>query len=109
MYQYHHVKILRVIDADTIEVSINLGFKLTRRDKVRLYGCNAYELREPKGKAAKNFVVDMLKDAQNVMIETHKSGNDKYGRYLAKVFIDGVDLSAHLIENGYAKPYMVDK
>lgn len=109
MYRYHHVKVLHVLDGDTIRVEVDLGFRLSRVDNMRLYGCDAYELKEPNGNKAKEFVENLILNAKEIILETHKSGEDKYGRYLAKMFVDGRDLSHLLIEADLAKPFMVDR
>lgn len=113
MYQYA-CEITRWLDADSVEVVIQLGFYLTRRDVVRLYGVNAPELhtRDPeekaRGLAAKAFVEQLAPPGTTVTIRSHKPTNptEKFGRWLAEVALpDGRDVARELIRANYGQPY----
>ncbi len=108
----------RVIDGDTIEVLIDAGFKMWTKQRVRLNGINCAEiLRDPSPDAARQFVIDKLKDVKFILIKTRKS--DLYGRYLGDVYYhptlttpaeiikNGFHLNRQLIEAGLAKPMLV--
>lgn len=90
MYNYEASNI-RVIDGDTIECDIDLGFRLKIREKFRFLGVDTCELNSSdpkereKAKAEKDFVVEAIKQAEKVLIKTHKTG--KYGRWLAQIFL----------------------
>lgn len=73
-----------VIDGDTLKVSIDLGFDMWTRHKLRLSKIDAFELDTPEGARAKAFVVRELKNEPYITIKSIK--DDKYGRYLADVF-----------------------
>ena len=116
MYQYR-AKVLKVTDGDTIEAVVDLGFKITIREKFRLYGVNTPESRtrdkeeKKKGLAAKEFVKKRIMDRE-VTIETTKKG--KFGRYLAKVYYsnamrENICLNDQLILEGHAKEYFGGK
>jgi endonuclease YncB( thermonuclease family) len=77
--------VLRVLDGDTIEAVIDLGFGITTTQTLRLRGIDCPELVSKEGKEAKAFVEDLLKPGTLVFIKTAKS--DKYDRYLVDVFI----------------------
>ena len=94
MYEYL-ATVNRVIDGDTIEVSVDLGFSLVWTTPVRLYGINAAETNSgvaaerSAAMAAKNFLTSSVM-GKEVRVKTVKP-KDKYGRYLAEVWkIDGL-------------------
>jgi len=110
MFEYK-AKVVRVIDGDTIEVLIDLGFYLTIREKVRLAGINAYEIKlgktttaedKSKGLEAKTFLENMLTDKE-VTLQTIKI-RGKYGRFIANMFLNdnGININDLLIQKGYA-------
>lgn len=103
--------LIRVIDGDTFEVKIDLGFHLFIIEKVRLYGVNTPEIRtrnqkeKLKGLEAKKFVEDIFNNnSTNLKIKSY--GKDKYGRILADFFIEDKMLSDLLLENKMAVEYM---
>lgn len=117
MYEYNAV-VTNVVDADTIEVSIDLGLKVwLTGERLRLYGIDAYETRlgrgtTPKmkklGLEGKEWVGETLWGIHGkITIETHRDKKGKYGRYLATVWykIPGqkkVNLNKELVRLGYA-------
>ena len=104
MYNYR-AKVIRVIDAETFEVMVDLGFKTYRREKIRLMGIDAYEKKTVKGQLATKWVEDILDG--DIELRVFKQG--KYGRYLAVVYYFDVgekkNLNKELVEMGYAKEY----
>lgn len=113
MYEYNG-KILKIIDGDTLDVSIDLGFGISNILRVRLAEINTEELNDAdmikraKAVEAKNRVVELCekKGADGVKISTFKDKKEKYGRYLAKIiFNDGACLNHILLEEGLAKKY----
>ena len=103
--------ILKVVDGDTVDVDIDLGFGLVySNQRLRLYGIDAWESRtrdldeKEKGLAAKAFVNEMAPVGTQVTIVTYKEG--KYGRILAEVFLDeDTNLNKLLTEKGHAERY----
>ena len=92
MYTYN-AKVLRVVDGDTIDVLIDLGFSTHRKIRVRLYGINTPESRtrdlaEKKlGLAAKDRLIEILDEQDNeITLESHGVG--KYGRCLGELFYE---------------------
>jgi len=106
MYEYR-ATVVKIVDADTFDVKIDLGFRMTTEQRLRLLGVDAWEVRgdeRTEGLAAKAFVVDAMPVGSTVIIRTEKTG--KYGRYLAHVELpDGRDLGETLIKEGHAEPY----
>src|SRR3989338_1982980 len=97
----------KVIDADTLKVRVDLGFGIRNRQVLRLRGIDAPELGTKSGDAARALVQSLLKEAS--AIELCSTRPDKYGRYLADVFIPaengGEDLFLNnvLLEKGHAR------
>lgn len=115
MYQYK-AKILKVVDGDTVEIDLDLGFNIIlANQKVRMAGVDTPESRttnkeeKPRGMLSKKKLAEKLPVGSWATIETLKSDNndDKFGRILG-VFIldDGTRVNQWLIDNNYAVPYM---
>ncbi len=109
VYEYK-VKLLKVVDGDTVDFMFDLGFNIKIKLRIRLARINTPELRgkeKKAGLAAKKFVRDMLESAQEIIVKTTKQG--KYGRYLGEIYykVEGdnskFNLNDLLLEDGYAK------
>lgn len=113
MFEYR-AKVMRVIDGDTVEVEIDLGFHIFVRDTVRLYGVNTPETHGPKAKTEKvagleatAFVQSWVTKNPMVTLRSHDAralGQEKYGRWLAVVSpaFGGTSLNDELIQAGHA-------
>jgi micrococcal nuclease len=117
MYEYFVKEVVKVVDGDTIDVIIDLGFDIMFASRVRLAGIDTPESRtkdkaeKALGLESKKYLADRLKDAKNIVIKTEKiNSTEKFGRVLGYLFINGDDVSLNmeLIDNGYAWPYMGD-
>jgi hypothetical protein len=75
----------RVVDGDTIKVTLDLGFKIRHQEILRLAKINAPEASTSKGKKSAQALQNILKDVPFLIIKTNKS--DIYGRYIADVFL----------------------
>ncbi|HLL69004.1 MAG TPA: thermonuclease family protein [Micromonosporaceae bacterium] len=96
--------VLRVIDADSLRMQLDLGWYTYRVENCRLGHCNAPELNTAAGRAARDFVLTLLTIGDPVTF-TSKS-LDKYGRPLGDITLaDGRDLATILIQAGHAAPY----
>ena len=116
MYEYK-CKILRVVDGDTVDIDIDLGFGIwMHNERVRMMGIDTPESRtrdkeEKKfGLASKQFVKDYMPvgSMQVLKTEIDRSGEDKkgkFGRILGDFIIDGNRLTDKMIEEGYAVAY----
>ena len=114
MYEYRVKKVHKVVDGDTIDVDIDLGFSVSLFSRVRLAGIDTPESRttDAKEKAlgleVKEKIKKELAAAKDVVIKTEKpDSSEKYGRILGWVFLDGSDVSLNqqLIDQGYAWTY----
>jgi micrococcal nuclease len=117
MYEYHVKKVTAVVDGDTIDVEIDLGFNVSFSQRVRLAGIDTPEsrtkdLNEKKlGLEAKDWLKSKLKDAEDIIIKTElPDSSEKYGRILGWLHIKGYDKSLNqmMIDEGYAWGYMGD-
>ena len=83
----YNAKCLKVVDGDTVDATVDLGFDTWKKIRIRLVGINTPETRtrdleeKAKGLAAKNFLIDLLKKHNNEFI-LHSQGVGKYGRCL---------------------------
>lgn len=113
MYEYK-CTVDRIIDGDTIDVWIDLGFKIKIHKRIRLFGINAPETRtkdldeKERGMAAKNYLISIIDHVDGeVIIQTKKDDTGKYGRILGTLFVAGTNQNLKMITIGLAKPYMV--
>ena len=106
---------MKVVDGDTIDVDIDLGFNISYTQRVRLAGIDTPESRtkDLKEKALGLEVKDKLKKsieaAKLVVVKTEKpDSTEKYGRILGWVYLDGAakSINEQLIDEGYAWGYM---
>ena len=110
---YHYkAKIDRVVDGDTVDVLIDLGFDMHSRQRVRLWGINTPECRtrdkreKALGLAAKARLIEILGFADNhCVIATRLDRKRKYGRVLWILYVDDLDINEQLIEEGHAVEY----
>ena len=113
MYEYK-VKVSDVIDGDTIDVVIDLGFDIFTNKRIRLYGIDCPEsrttdLHEKKlGLEAKEYLKNVLANASTVIVKTLSTdAHEKYGRVLGQIYTDSSEISVNelMISRGYAWSY----
>ena len=104
---------ISIYDGDTITVTLDLGFNIKKREKIRFYGINAPELKgieRADGLISKTFLKSLIDDAilkdKNIYIKTIKDSQEKYGRYLGVLFIDDLNINLKLLEEGLAVSFM---
>jgi micrococcal nuclease len=115
MYEYNIKKVTKIVDGDTIDVDIDLGFNISFAQRVRLAGIDTPESRtkdareKALGLEVKNKVKSAIDSAKTVIIKTElPDSTEKYGRILGWVYLDGAakSLNEQLIDEGYAWGYM---
>jgi len=115
MYEYFVREVKNVVDGDTIDVIIDLGFDILFSSRVRLAGIDTPESRtadkaeKALGIEAKEYLKKQLKDAKSVVIRTEKmDSSEKYGRILGWVYVNGDSESINnkMINDGYAWGYL---
>ena len=117
MYTYK-IKLDRVVDGDTIDAYIDLGFDVSIKKRIRFMGINTPESRtrdleeKARGLAAKDRVKQLLEGASIIQLKSHGVG--KYGRCLGELHVDIVDgkekmtlesINELLIKEGHAVEY----
>jgi len=111
MYQYK-AEVVKIVDGDTIDVVIDLGFKITTNQRIRMARINTpetYNVKKDseeyqKGMAAKQYVEQRLAANKNeINLETEKV-TEKYGRYIGTIWLadSTVSLNDELVEKGFA-------
>jgi micrococcal nuclease len=117
MYEYYVRKVEKVVDGDTIDVLIDLGFDILFQSRVRLAGIDTPESRtrdlaeKALGLESKEYLKNYLKDAKSVVIKTEKmNSTEKFGRILGWLYINGdtESINDKMINDGYAWGYMGD-
>lgn len=108
MYEYK-AKVIRIVDGDTIELLIDLGFGVSKVEMTRLANIDAYEKSLRNGQTAEekalgieatNYLIDLLSN-KDVIVKTVKDSG-KYGRYIANIFYNDESISDLMVKLGYA-------
>jgi micrococcal nuclease len=115
VFEYYVKKVSKVVDGDTIDVDIDLGFDISFSSRVRLAGIDTPESRttdkieKALGLESKEYLKKAIDASKTVVIKTEKmDSSEKYGRILGWVFLDGSEVSINqkMINEGYAWGYM---
>jgi micrococcal nuclease len=111
MYEYG-CKVTRVVDGDTVDCILDLGFSILHKCRVRLFGIDTPESRtrdkdeKVRGKLAAKFLKDAIDDGKKVILRTKlKDSKGKYGRVLGEVVVDDININVSMIENYLAVAY----
>jgi micrococcal nuclease len=106
LYQYK-AELIEVVDGDTYDFWVDLGFESFKRVRVRLLGLDTHEIYGTEKSSAeyrhgleeKRFAEEQLSEADEIYLRTYKNDETgKYGRYLAEVYVDGDDVKELLTE-----------
>lgn len=107
MYEYL-AHLVKVVDADTLHVTVDCGFDVHLGMTLRLYGVDAPETSTEEGKKAKTFAEDWFRRfGPDFFLSTVKDKKEKYGRYLGTCYdLHQTEcLNVDLVTNGHARPY----
>tara|TARA_E500000178_G_scaffold309954_1_gene324706 strand:- start:335 stop:790 length:456 start_codon:yes stop_codon:yes gene_type:complete len=111
-FSYRINKVTKIVDGDTIDVLLDMGFDIKYQSRVRLFGMDTPESRtrnkeeKVRGLISKEYLKQALKKAKKLTIKTHKgSETGKFGRILGEIFADGVNLNLKMCTEGYAVQY----
>ena len=115
-WNYKVASVDRVIDGDTIDITISLGFNLSIKQRVRVAGVDTPEKRtsdhdveKPLGIDATNWLKERLEGSNNLIVRTElgSGASGKYGRLLGWLYVgdEAVSLNEQMIEEGYAWAY----
>ena len=113
----YSAKLQRVVDGDTCDALIDLGFDTWVKKRIRFKGVDTWESRtrdleeKKKGLEAKAYVKDLLENSDDGKFSIISHGVGKYGRVLGELFVKGHDTSVNelLKENGHAYEYYGEK
>jgi micrococcal nuclease len=117
MFDYNVKKVTKIVDGDTIDVEIDLGFSISYAQRVRLAGIDTPESRttdkaeKALGLEVKKKLGELIANAKTIVIKTElPDSSEKYGRILGWLYLDGAETSVNeaLIAGGYAWGYMGD-
>ena len=107
MYKYN-AKVDRVVDGDTVDALVDLGFDTWKKVRIRMMGINTPESRtrdleeKKRGLAAKKRLIELLGDGF-FTLQSHGVG--KYGRCLGELFVEDTNINQQLITEGHAVEY----
>lgn len=108
MFKYN-AKVLKVIDGDTIDILLDLGFGISYKQRIRFYDYDAPETFRPKsekertlGLKAKEFLKEKIL-GENIIISTIKDKRGKYGRILGIIYHDDICINDLMKEEGFIK------
>ena len=111
MYEYR-AKVIKVIDGDTIDVDIDLGFGvILAKQRIRLYGIDTPESRTSDkvekfyGKISSAFMKDHCPRGSYITLRTYLDSKGKYGRILGEIIVDDINLNKLMVEKSLAVEY----
>lgn len=110
MYEYK-CNVTRIVDGDTIDAEIQLGFDISFKSRIRLYGVDTPESRtrdldeKARGKLASAFLKEKIEGADLVKVQTKLDKKGKFGRVLGIIFADDLDLNQEMINKHLAVAY----
>jgi micrococcal nuclease len=117
MFEYYVKEITKIVDGDTVDVVIDLGFDISFTTRVRLAGIDTPESRtkdlaeKALGLESKAYLASILEGAENIVIKTEKiNSTEKFGRVLGWLYVNGeIDsVNSEMINKGYAWKYLGD-
>ena len=104
--------LVKVVDGDTIDCILDLGFSVLHKCRVRLYGIDTPESRtrdkdeKIRGKLAAKFLEDAINLGKNVVLRSKlKDSKGKYGRVLGEVVVDGININDVMVKKYLAVAY----
>lgn len=98
-----YVQIYNVVDGDTVDGFVDLGYRIWTKQRFRLLGVNTPEKGKLGAVEATEFVKSRILNKE-VSIQSEKS--DSFGRWLATIYYEGITINLELLEKGYAVPFM---
>ena len=111
MYEYK-CQVTRVVDGDTIDCVLDLGFSILHKCRVRLYGIDTPESRtrnldeKARGKLASKFLEDSINNGKQIILRSElKDSKGKYGRVLGSIVVDDLDINQAMVAQNLAVKY----
>mgnify|MGYP003324407663 FL=1 len=115
MYTYFVKRVVKIVDGDTVDIEIDLGFDLTKKERVRLGGIDTPESRtkdleeKAMGLEAKDYLTTLLEGATELIVTTEKDG--KFGLMIGTLYMSsecveaGESINQAMIDDGFAWEY----
>ncbi len=100
-YKYR-AEIVRVVDGDTVDAEVDLGFDVKLSARFRMQGINAPEKNTQEGKKSLERLAELLPVGSQVVVQTTKDKREKYGRYLGTFLVAGKSVNQQLVDEGFA-------
>ncbi len=111
MFTYN-AKLLKVVDGDTVDLRVDLGFNVFTEQRFRLKGINCPELHskdaeeKKRGAAARDYLTSLISGEGQLVVTTFLDKQEKYGRFLAELSnASGEDVNEEMVKAGHAVPY----
>tara|TARA_R100001509_G_scaffold47159_1_gene25504 strand:+ start:1177 stop:1599 length:423 start_codon:yes stop_codon:yes gene_type:complete len=111
VYEYK-CEVTRVVDGDTIDCVLDLGFSILHKCRVRLYGIDTPESRtrdldeKARGKLASKFLKEAIDNGKEIVLRSElKDSKGKYGRVLGSIVVDDLDINKAMVANNLAVKY----
>ena len=114
MYEYKCQEVKKVVDGDTLDIVLNLGFNVLHSVRVRMAGIDTPESRtrdldeKARGKLAKAFLKNWLSqenEKKKIVVKTFKKTKGKFGRVIAEIWVNDVNVNEDMIKSYHAVPY----
>lgn len=104
--------VTKIVDGDTVDMDISLGFRLRMQQRFRLYGINTPERGEANWREAGDLLATLIPVGSTVEIRSYKPNvhpkADSFGRWVIEIFKDGQNINEVMLQSGLAKPFMRD-
>ena len=112
MFEYRVTRIEKEVDGDTIWLDVDLGFRVSMELKFRLADIDAWEIKgeeRPLGLLSKAYLFERvspaLENGEEVIVKTDRDKSGSYNRFLATIYINGVNINQEMVTEGHAVPY----
>ena len=100
-------EVVNVVDGDTVDLKVDLGFRTFRTDRFRMLNINTPERGQEGWSEATQALKSILPVGQKVLIRTvhpkHRDPTDKYGRWIAEIYADGENVNDLMVQGGWAQ------
>ena len=110
-FVYRVKEVCKIIDGDTVDLLLDLGFGIFTKKRVRLWGIDTPEIRtrdleeKRKGYAAKERLSQLINEASKESLILHSNGIGKYGRVLGTIYNNNSNLNMKMVSEGHAEEY----
>ena len=108
---YYKAKVTRILDGDTVDAVIDMGFDISVKKRIRFLGIDAYETRtkdleeKAKGLKAKAYMQELIDNVDGSIIINSINKSDAFGRVLAVVYAGELNLCQEMLDKGHAVVY----